>query len=164
MRLGLMLEAELINYKYYLPWCNEVIRREDSPPDWIMDLYEVKYQPDAINIARSHAYWRPAVVFERPADFYAACLFIKYHYRMILWASFLLESGRFVDCCSEDSVDCEYFFCMLNELEDSEYNSALEAIQVKQFAERFSADISEVEGLYRYFLFYFRQNKSAETK
>ena len=163
MRLGLMLEAGLIDYKYFIPWCDEVILREDIPPDWILELATEEYQPDAVRTVHAYAYSPPFITFTGTTDFYVACLFLKYRIGQISWATFLREAGGYTDAY-QDSVDCEYFFYMLNEIEDAEFDRNLEGVQADEVASRFIHALDEANAVYHFFLDYFRKRKNAKAE
>ncbi len=157
-----MLEAELIDYRYFIPWCDDVILRKNAPPDWILELATEEFQPDAISIVCTYAYSEPFIEFLGTTEFYVACLFLKYRIGQISWATFLGKAGSYTDAY-QDSVDCSYFFCMLNDIEAMEFDRNLEGVQVEDVVSHFAHAIDEAKVVYNFFLHYFRQNKIAKA-
>ncbi|MBU5484213.1 hypothetical protein KQI86_07710 [Clostridium sp. MSJ-11] len=157
-KLSVMLESSLIHYKYYELWCDEIIESMDNPPYWIIDLTSTKYLPDARNVVYSYAFSEPFIDFYylELTDFYIACKYVKYIKKHISWATFLSSAGSYSDgnsCC----VECEYFYSLLSQFEESEYSKNMEYEQSEEVGKKFSSYIKESDRLYEYFLKYFRQ-------
>jgi hypothetical protein len=158
-KLREMIDSHLINYKYYELRCDEIIENLDEPPYWIIELTSTKYFRDAVKVVNDYAYSEPFVDFGylELADFYIACLYIKYKHKQISWGTFLLNAGDYSDNKSCGSLDCGDFYFMLNQLEDSEYSDAIEKKQSKEISSTFSKHIKEAERYYQLYLKYFRQ-------
>ena len=107
------------------------------------------YRPKIIETVRAFAYSEPfeAITFSEE-HYRVACLFLRFERREISWATFLNESGLYTDAVSGE-VHCEEFYAMLNALEQSEYNEALEAEQANTVREQFGPHIAEVRADYR---------------
>lgn len=154
-KMAVMLDASLIHYKHYELWCDEIIESMKQPPEWILALTDTKYLPDARNIVSSYAFADSAPDFCY-ADFYLACLYMKYRKKHISWATFLLSAGEYSDgndCC----VECEFFYSLLTQLEENEFSVFVEQKQVNRVSEKLMNLIEEAGSLYEYFLTYFRQ-------
>ncbi|MCL2677486.1 MAG: hypothetical protein FWE85_00350 [Clostridiales bacterium] len=158
-KLGVMLDASLINYKHYELWCDEIIENMDKPPYWIIELTLIKYLPDALYTVNCYALSEPFVDFSylELHDFQIACKYIKYVKKHISWAEFLLSAGDYSDAYRGCRMDCGDFYSMHNQFEDSEYSKKVERTQSKEIANIFSKHIKEGEKYYEYFMKYFRQ-------
>lgn len=101
-------------------FCDDIIMEMDNPPYWILELSSVKYIPDAVTILNNYAFSEP---FEELSmdldDFYIGSLYIRYERREISWATFLEKAGNYADNYQWCKKDCEYFYYMLNDYEDS---------------------------------------------
>jgi hypothetical protein len=162
-KLGLMLESRLIWYKHYFLFCDEVIEQMDKPPYWIIDLADKKFLPDAIGIANRYAFSEPFEVSPYAGgDFYIACLYLRYERRELSWASFLNGAGDYTDSTQAGKHDCEHFYYMLNDLEDSEFSIELERQQREQIQQEFKEDIQEARDFYTPFIDYFKRYVSQE--
>lgn len=151
-----MIESRLIGYKHYVPWADEIIASLDTPPPWVLEIATSKYSPDAVAAINGFVYSEPFQEFENVEDEYVACLFLRYRHDAISWATFLEEAGRFTDAYN-GRRDCEYFYELLNELEDQELSKALEQRQAVEVEGEFSENLLPVRELYEIFLTYFRR-------
>lgn len=75
--------------------------------------------------------------------FHFACLYLRYQRRELSWATFLDLAGRFADQ-ADSEIPCEFFFEMLNALEDAEFSSALEESQKKLVLNELGDAVEEV--------------------
>ncbi len=150
-----MLDAGLISYKHYMTWVDEIIMSNDEPDLWILELAATKNTQAAIKIITTYLNTEP---FESVGQSYKvsfiACLWVKYKRREISWATFLFESGNEVDANSE-RVDCEYFYGMHHDLEDSKYSEVTENKQSAEVFKLFRSDIEESVSIYDEFAPYY---------
>ena len=139
-------------------FCDDIIMEMDSPPYWILELSSVKYIPDAVTILNNYAFSEPFEEFSTDLnDFYIACLYIKYERREISWAVFLEKAGNYADgyqCCKQD---CEYFYYMLNDYEDSCFSGRIERKQKKEVKSEFKVDILKINYYCERFEKYFKR-------
>ncbi|MDQ0887816.1 hypothetical protein QFZ81_002904 [Paenibacillus sp. V4I9] len=157
-KVAIMLKSRLIWYKHYFLFCDEVIEGMAKPPYWIIELADKKYIEDAIKIVNAYAFSEPFEAFpDSLYDFYVACLFIKCERKQVSWASFLKEAGDFADGYQAVKHDCEFFYFMLNDFEDSEYAIDLELKQKEVIKNSFKNEIQDVHNFYAPFTTYFRK-------
>ncbi|ULO07662.1 hypothetical protein H1230_01920 [Paenibacillus sp. 19GGS1-52] len=157
-KIGIMLESHLIWYKHYYFFCDEVIENMDRPPYWIIELGTKKYLGDAVYIVNSYAFSEPFEAFpDSLYDFHIGCLYLRYERKELSWASFLKESGDFADSYRAVKQDCQFFYYMLNDYQDSEYSLDLELKQAELVKKEFMNEIYEVQDMYTPFVDYFRK-------
>lgn len=157
-KLGIMLDAGLINYKHYYLWCDEIIENLDDPPYWIIELATIKFLPSAVTIVNKYAFSEPSEKFNNDSELYIACLFIMYEIRQISWASFLYSAGNYKDGAGYcGKLDCEYFYHRLNEYEDSNYTVDTEKKQQADIENEFKSEIDEIYSNYNLFIPYFKK-------
>ena len=149
-RLVEMLEAGLATYRIMIPWADLQIRDHDGlTPSWLCDVAVAKDRLSVIRAVRALAYSEPFEALTFSEEHYrVSCLFLRYERREISWATFLSEAGLFTDAVSGE-LHCEEFYALLNALEESQYDVALEAQQVNTIREEFGRHISEVRNNYR---------------
>ncbi len=157
-RLATMVESELICYKHYFPWIDEIIAQNPKPPRWILKLSTIKYIPKAVKTIYEFVYSEPFEQFDdvRDCDNYVACLYLRYERKELSWATFLDEAGKYTDEC-EGRCDYDYFFAKLNEYQDSEYSDELKSQQVQELQQTFSDVTEEIRQCYLPFVDYFRE-------
>ncbi|MRN53976.1 hypothetical protein [Paenibacillus monticola] len=157
-KIGIMLESNLIWYKHYFLFCDEVIEKMDKPPYWIIELATKKYIGDAVRIVNGYAFSEPFEAFpDSLYDFHIGCLYVRYERKELSWASFLEESGDFADGYQAVKKDCQFFYYMFNDYHDSEYSLDLELKQAELVKKEFMNEIYEVQGIYTPFVDYFRK-------
>ncbi|WP_172200951.1 hypothetical protein [Saccharibacillus qingshengii] len=158
-KLSIMLESRLIWYKHFQLFCDDIILEYTKPPYWIIELATVRFQPTAIEIVKNYMYSEPFVDFYRSElfDQYIACLYLRYDRREISWASFLSLSGDYADGSQEVKKDCDYFYELLNEYKNHEFDEKLEHNQKEEIKINFIEEIKEIEGFYKIFKDYFKQ-------
>lgn len=156
--LATMLDTGLICYKHYMCWADERILLEEEPALWILELAATKHSETAIGHLNSYAYSEPFEKFDSEAcnDEFIACEWLRYKRNEISWATFLLECGDHTDG-NYAREDCEYFYCILNDIEDSEYSKSVEEKQNIEVFKRFSDVIQEIESKYSEFFPYFKK-------
>lgn len=155
-KIGIMIFSRLIWYKHYYPWCDEIIEKEENPPYWIIELATTKYIPTAVSIINSYVYSELKDIFNSTHEYYIACLILKYERSELSWATFLESSGIYTDG-NAAKVDCEYFYYMLNDFENSEYDRSIEIIQRENVYKEFEFEIEEIRYYYEKFKKYFKQ-------
>lgn len=157
-KLLILIESRLIWDRHYVLWCEEIIKKSEKPPLWIMELSSARFIGDSVNIIERYIQSEPfdACNCTCLGDFYIACLFCRYQRKEISWATFLKEAGDYADGVGDCSQECEYFYMMLNELEDEEYNDEIEKAYQVKVQNDFMSEIEEAREYHDYFLYYFR--------
>ena len=154
-KLGIMLRAELINYKYYSLWCDEVIQQLDNPPFWIIELSIARFLPAATDVVNEYAFSEPFEQFSNDChDLFIACLLLKYDIHQISWATFLSYTGHYSDGNST-KIDCGYIYDLLDKYENSSYSLEIENNQYSEIKNRFNLETNEMRIYYNYFGTYF---------
>ncbi|MDT8976526.1 hypothetical protein RQP50_09765 [Paenibacillus sp. chi10] len=157
-KLSVMLESRLIGYKHFYLFCDEIIDVYTKPPYWIIQLAVTKYQASAISIVNHYLYSEPFIENDpKLYDQYIACLYLRYARNELSWASFLWKSGAYSDGTGSVKEPCEYFYDLLNELEESEYSSELEKRQLCEVVEKFRSDIDAMNPIYQMFKGYYKK-------
>lgn len=157
-KLLAMINSRLICYKHYFGFCDELIVTMEKPPYWIIELATIKYIPEAIKVINEYTNSEPFEGISSDLyDFYIACLYIRYNRREISWATFLQNAGEYADGTQAVKCDCEWFYEMLNDYEDSDFSRRLERTQTKKVIEVFQINIDEAQELYRPFQLYFQK-------
>ncbi|MFL0372888.1 hypothetical protein [Paenibacillus amylolyticus] len=158
-KLSIMLESQLIWYKHFQLFCDDIILEYTKPPYWIIELATARFQPSAIEIVHKYINSEPFIdVYKSKLfDQYIACLYLRYDRREISWANFLFSSGQYADGCQAVKEDCEYFYELLNEYENSEFDINIEYKQKEEIESKFNEEIKEIEVIYEIFKDYFKQ-------
>lgn len=144
LRLLEMVESKLLTYRHLKPWVDRLIAMfDDTPPGWICDLATKKFQPDLAAAIREFACSEPFEAATFSEHYRVACFFLRFKRREMSWAWFLRESGIYTDAVNGE-LHCEYFYELLNELEDSDDSEAVERNQVRQVEAEFSETIAKV--------------------
>jgi len=152
-----MIDARLIWHKHYYGWADELIAAMAEPPQWLLEIATIKYYPDAVAAINRFVYSEP---FEALGDIdneYIACIFHRYRIGEISWATFL-------DCAGGGRVDCEFFFHMLSDLEDANYDRELESQQVDRVQSEFGSEIESVGQTFSVFQDYFQRYVHANSE
>jgi hypothetical protein len=155
-RVFTMIEAQLISFKHYYCWADEVISTLDDPPSWVCEISTIKYIGDALQAISSFLRSQPNSAVNGADDDYIACLLLRHQIGAISWATFLYEAGRYSDS-SGCRWDCEEFYHRLNQLEDCEFAKTCEATQLVEILAEFAKEFEIISELYNYFLPYFRR-------
>jgi hypothetical protein len=155
-RLATMVESRLIGYRHYFPWADRVIADSDEPPAWIINLAAIRYY--------AFVHSEPFEHFneQERSDQYVACLFLRYRRGEISWATFLNDAGSVTDAANGPR-ECEYFYLMLNDLEDREFSKDVEAAQAEKVEREFEAALATIRPLYEDFVAYFREYVRTRT-
>lgn len=148
--LALAIEAGCLTYRDTIPWADATIARLDHPPLWICDLSTVKYRPDALRVIRDFLRTDPSEPINTKTDEYLGFLWIRYQRRELSWATFLNKAGQYSDASSV-GIECEYFYEMLNELEEADFGLAVEARQQEKVRQRLDRTISTTRRFYEDF-------------
>ena len=158
LRIATMIDARLIWYKHYYRWADQIIADLDAPPFWVIELATIKYCPDAVAAVNRFVFSEPFESFDfaERDDEHIACLLLRYQARAISWATFLSEAGEYSDT-NECRRDCEYFYELLNALEDKEYAYAEEVRQFGDLESELQAALAAMTPLYAMFKEYFRE-------
>ena len=150
MSLGYVGAWSSLTYRDTIPWADAMIERLDRPPLWICDLSTIKYRPDALKVIRDFLDAEPFEKIHTAADEYLGFLWIRYDRRELSWATFLAEAGQYADgpgC----GIECEYFYAMLNELEEADFDSEVETRQREKVRQRLDETISRTRKFYEAF-------------
>jgi hypothetical protein len=146
-RLASLIEARLLTFKYYTRWTDALIAAEGFPPRWVLDLAVTQYVPDAVRIVTGYVNERwetlPPHASQDSVDDYVAAQYLRFGRREISWATCLEECGRYSDG-SSGRVECEHFYGMLNDYEDSNFAPPVEAAQGSVFLDRFGSVVASV--------------------
>lgn len=153
--ISTMLESKLICYEHYIAWADERIMLEDDPELWLLELAVTRDLETAIRLINTYAYSEPFEAFDYEScnDEYVASLWLRYKINDISWAKFLLECGDYTDG-SYAREDCEFFYCMLNDLEASNYSLSLEKLQRDKVNKCFKDIIDKISNIYSEFSLY----------
>jgi hypothetical protein len=133
--LALAIDAGCLTFRDYIPWADDVVARLDHPPAWVCELSTTKYRPDALRVVRDFVRSEPFEQINTSTEDYLGFLWIRYERRELSWATFLSEAGRYSDA-SNGAIECEYFYSMLNELEEAEFDSSVEHRQREEVRRR----------------------------
>jgi hypothetical protein len=130
----------------------------DAPTQWIREIATIKYYPDAVAAVNRFVCAEPFESFdgEQCDDEYVACLFLRNESGATSWATFLSDTGSYADANGGRHC-CEYFYEMLNVLEDSEYAVEVQERQRAEVASEFSSALSVIPPIYKMFMDYFRE-------
>lgn len=133
-RILTMLRARLVSSRHLSPWAATQIEALAAPPAWLCELVSLTYVGDVDKCLAEFVHGPPFEEFDLDSscDYHVACLFVRYEQGAISWATFLDESGRFVDGPQAGSADCEWYFAFLNTLEDAEYDETVTSRQVAE--------------------------------
>jgi len=158
LRIATMIDSRLIWYKHYYRWADQLIATLDSPPSWVIEIATIKYYPDAVAAVNRFVYAEPFESFDglQCSDEYVACLYLRNESGAISWATFLNDAGAYSDAYDGRRC-CEYFYEMLNTLEDHEHALSVQKHQRTDVASEFSSEISLIRPLYRMFMDHFRE-------
>lgn len=158
LRIETMIDSRLIWYKHYYRWADQLVATLDSPPQWILEIGTIKYYPDAVAAVNRFVYAEPFETFDgqQCSDEYIACLYLRNESGATSWATFLDDAGAHTDAYDGHHC-CEYFYEMLNTLEDSEYALSVQGIQRADVASEFSSAISMIRPLHQMFMDHFRE-------
>lgn len=164
LRMATMIDSRLIWYKHYFDWADEAIASLPAPLRWVLEIATTKYYPRAVAAIGEFLSSEPLEPIDATTadDEYIACLFLRYRRRELSWATFLDLAGSRVDS-SGASVECEYFYERLTQLEDAEFSPTLENRQAAEVAEQFQMHIAIIEPIYTEFLRYFRRYVSGNA-
>jgi hypothetical protein len=164
LRVATMIDTQLIWYKHYYRWADQLIAELDNPPNWVLEIATIKYYPDAVAAINRFVYSEPFESFDgvQGDDEHVACLVLRYQSGAISWATFLNQSGLFTDANGGRHA-CEYFYVFLNELEDNEYAQELETRQRAEIESEFNVAVSTIRPLYDMFMPHFRDYVANEA-
>ena len=146
-RLRLAIEADCITYRDYIPWADGFVERLEKPPAWICELAITKYKQDALRIVSDFVFSEPFEEFTDEHVEFLGYVWIRYERRELSWATFLNEAGRYTDP-SPGPWDCEYFYSLLNELEEQEFSPELEQRQRAVVSAALQKAITEAREVY----------------
>ena len=93
-----MLEAELIDSTYVIPWSEEVIATNELVPQWLRDISWQRQKDDELRTLREFVQSANDIVVPKGLDkFHVGCLYLRYERRELSFASFLRMTGDYVD-------------------------------------------------------------------
>ncbi|MCR9247314.1 MAG: hypothetical protein NXI31_19970 [bacterium] len=141
-----MLATGLVSSKHLQPWAVGLVEQLDTPPSWLRELATVTYLGDVKQCLRDHVLTPPLEDFdqEQLTDYHVACLLYRYDRRELSWATTLSSAGLHTDG-NDASEPCEYFYDLLNELEDNENDAFVEQSQVAIVRQRFATELTLVQ-------------------
>lgn len=152
MRLWELIDSGLVDGKAAVLWADEQIADYSGPaPAWLIEIALAKSEPAMLAELRAFAYGsRQQPDFQMHESYHVGCLFGRYTRGELSWASFLRLAGENAD--SRDlGVPCEYFYEMLNEVEDLEFSLEVERRQRALVRQRFGEMIGMVQRDYLQF-------------
>lgn len=154
-----MLEAGLVTYRHLQPWAVGLIESLDRPPSWICELASLTYTGDLNRCLREFVFSEPIEEFDehRLCDYSVAGLVLMYERRALSWASALRRAGEVSDGRDRGCEPCEYYYRLLNELEDSEFDRIVERQQVAEVKGRVAAQFDTVVADFEPFILAFRE-------
>jgi hypothetical protein len=145
--LALAIEAGCLTSRDYIPWADDIIARLDHPPVWICELSTTEHCPEALRVIHAFLRSEPFAQGNVVAEDYLGFLWIQYERRELSWATFLKEAGQYSDAAN-GAIDCGYFYSMLNDLEEAEYDSSVEIRQRERVRQRLADAIIRTRGFY----------------
>jgi len=145
--LALAIEAGCLTFREYIPWADDIIARLDHPPAWICELSTTKYRPHALRVVRDFVHSEPFEEIKDATEDYLGFLWIRYERGEVSWATFLDEAGQYSDAAN-GAIECEYFYSMLNELEEAEFDPGIENRQREEVQQRLSEAIVRTRAFY----------------
>ncbi|MDM8556619.1 hypothetical protein QUF75_17980 [Desulfococcaceae bacterium HSG7] len=112
------IEAEYIKSTQWIPWADFIIQTMDEPPMWVIDLslssdYEKAYAAIAPDTKSDHDF-KSNDLPELALGF----IYLRFLEGDVSLKKFLFLAGDYTDP-SDCSIDCEYFYDHLNNLESS---------------------------------------------
>ena len=129
-------------------------------------LVALRYHGDVEKCLREYIFSPPFEQFDRNAlcDYAVASLIVRFDLRQISWGTLLDEAGCFVDCADAGAEECEWYYEMLNELEDSEYDHEVAVRQVAEVRGLHAESIDKVVEDYEPFVEAFRKDRARRRK
>lgn len=126
-----MVETGLLSWKHLHPWAEEWIEKLKDPPSWLLRLSVETYQGTLESVLGEEVSREPILLLDLQyfADWATVSLLCRYKSGDLSWAGFLREAGDWSDRHNEGRVDCSWFYGLLNEYEDEEFDERVEARQ-----------------------------------
>ena len=158
-RLLQMREAGLVSWKHLQPWAAKQIAALETPPAWLCELLSLTFAGDIDRCLREVLIAPPFEPFDQAmlSDYSVSCLMVRYERRELAWRTVLQQSGELVDNMNCGAESCEFYFELLNELEDSECDPAVEERQVRAVRQLLPASIALVIAEFEPFARAFRE-------
>jgi hypothetical protein len=159
-RLRAMVRSDLLFRQHLVAWAEWQIERLDDPPAWVCDMATITRRQEAGQILggllRNHQEADP----EQGRLYRYACVLQRYLRGEIAWATFLRLAGELADRdLSGGQIDCSFFYGRLTDLEDQEFDHALEAEQraevravLKEAPQQVTDDYEPLRPLFRDFV------------
>ena len=156
-----MHAARLLTPRHLQPWATALVAQLDKPPWWICELVTLTYNGDIERCLGEYAHAPPFESFDLTAlsDVHVASLLLRHRRREISWATFLHEAGMRTDA-EPGREQCEYFFAMLNDLEERDFDERVERQQVPLVSARFADSTALVTAEYAPFARAFRESNA----
>lgn len=141
-----MQTVGLVSWKHIQPWAASQIAALPKPSAWLCELVSLTYCGDVDRCLREFVFSPPFEAFDESAlcDYAVACLFMRYRRRDLSWASFLRDAGQLVDARNVGCEPCEFYFALLNEYEDDEFNLGIEKRQVQEVSDLLAESVALV--------------------
>lgn len=80
---------------------------------------------------------------------------MRYERKELSWAIFLKEAEEYSDSCGGKN-ECEYYYFMLNDLEDNESHIRFEQKQCIEISLVYKIEMNEMKEQYKVFIPYFK--------
>lgn len=144
-RILAMLRSDLVSWKHLSPWAADQIEQLAEPPAWLCELVSLKYSGDIEKCLETYVLAPPFEPLnpDDSCDYINSCYFVRHEQRAISWATFLQEAGERADGMQTGSAACEWYYDLLNELEDTEFAKAVADRQTSQVRELLSITIEQ---------------------
>ena len=141
-----LIDTQLIGFKHFQQWADEVIAVLPEPTSWVLDLAIIRDSNEAVSAVDRFVYSDPPELVSNSGgcDEFVACMFHRYRSGTISWATFLRCSGRHLDGPRTGRVDYSFFTSMLDVLSDANYASDVEMLQVQRVACEYESEIETV--------------------
>ncbi|WP_411344479.1 hypothetical protein ACE3MZ_23425 [Paenibacillus sp. WLX1005] len=158
-QMALMISTGLLTDKQYIPFCDEMIEKMDTPPYWIMELAVLRDAKEARDMIYEYiADVADTSFLEIQYDLHAACLYVKYKRNSSdnprEWSTFLMEIAHFADAYQMLRHDCSYYYHLLDMYESSNDAKSSELRQSAAFAKEFENEIAQIRQWYEPFVRY----------
>lgn len=148
-KIAIMIDANLLQEKHYKLWAKKISSEVEENQNWISTLLLAKDKKRVVNVINDYVYNGPENRISETmiGDEYVACVFLRYKRNEISWANFLDAIGEYA---YESTIHqrSEYFYEMLQELQENEYSKQIEKIQVARIESEFFQTISVIKELY----------------
>lgn len=160
-RVQEMRGVGLVTPSHLQPWACGWVAALDRAPPWLCELAMLRHRHEIDRWLREFLDSDPRAPRDGDhlCDYAVACLLLRHERRAISWATCLESVGDLVDGRSFGRKPCEYFYDMLTELEDHEYDLVVEQRQVAVVHADFADVMREVKADFAPFAAAFRRER-----